>query len=72
MPVRNPKELFVLLLSDTRQSTERSAKIYQEMSQAAQDPDVKEALESRAWISEKGLELNDASANRLKSGEQFW
>jgi ferritin-like metal-binding protein YciE len=55
MPVRNPKELFVLLLSDTRQSTERSAKIYQEMSQAAQDPDVKEALESRAWISEKDL-----------------
>src|SRR5579864_4897719 len=59
MPVKNPKELFVTLLSDVRQSTERSAKIYQEISQAAQDPDVKEALESRAWISEKDLSAID-------------
>src|ERR1700749_1508389 len=55
MTVKNPKELFVMLLSDARQSTERSTKIYQEISQAAQDPDVKEALESRAWIAEKDL-----------------
>lgn len=55
MPVKNPKEVFVLLLSNVRQGTERSAKVYQEISQAAQDPDVKEALESRAWISEKDL-----------------
>jgi ferritin-like metal-binding protein YciE len=59
MPVKNAKELFVLLLSDVRQSTERSANIYQEISQAAQDPDVKEALESRAWISEKDLSAID-------------
>jgi ferritin-like metal-binding protein YciE len=55
MPVKNPRELFVMLLSDARQNTERSAKIYQEISQQAQDPDVKEALESRAWIAEKDL-----------------
>src|SRR6266481_8836972 len=55
MTVKNPKELFVMLLSDARQSTERSTKFYQEISQAAQDPDVKEALESRAWIAEKDL-----------------
>jgi ferritin-like metal-binding protein YciE len=55
MIVRSPKELFVMLLSDVRQSTERSAKIYREISQAAEDPDVKEALESRAWISDKDL-----------------
>src|SRR5258708_4258215 len=59
MPVRNPRELFVMLLSDARQSTERSAKIYQEISQAAQDPDIKEALESRAWITEKDLSAID-------------
>jgi ferritin-like metal-binding protein YciE len=59
MPVRTPKELFVILLSDTRQSTERSAKLYQEISQAALDPDIKEALESRAWISEKDLSAID-------------
>jgi ferritin-like metal-binding protein YciE len=59
MPVRNARELFVMLLSDARQSTERSAKIYQEISQAAQDPDIKEALESRAWITEKDLSAID-------------
>ena len=56
MTVKNPKELFVMLLSDARQSTERSTKFYREISQAAQDPDIKEALESRAWISEKDSE----------------
>ena len=59
MPVKNPRELFVMLLSDVRQSTERSAKIIQEISQQAQDPDVKEALESRAWIAEKDLSAID-------------
>jgi len=59
MPVRNPRELFVTLLSDARQNTERSAKIYQEISQQAQDPDIKEALESRAWITEKDLSAID-------------
>lgn len=59
MTVKNPKELFVMLLSDARQSTERSTKIYQEISQAAQDPDIKEALESRAWIAEKDLSAID-------------
>ena len=59
MIVKNQKELFVMLLSDARQNTERSTKLYQEISQAAQDPDVKEALESRAWISEKDLAAID-------------
>src|SRR5271168_4227361 len=59
MPVKSPRELFVTLLSDIRQNTERSIKIYQEISQAAQDPDIKEALESRAWISEKDLSAID-------------
>jgi ferritin-like metal-binding protein YciE len=59
MPTKTPREMFVTLLSDARQSTERSIRIYQEISQAAQDPDVKEALESRAWISEKDLSAID-------------
>ena len=50
---------FVTLLSDVRQNTERSAKLYQEISQAAQEPDIKEALESRAWIAEKDLSAID-------------
>ena len=59
MLVKNQKELFVMLLSDARQNAERSTKIYQEISQFAQDPDIKEALESRAWISEKDLAAID-------------
>ncbi len=59
MTAKNQKELFVMLLSDARQNTERSTKLYQEISQAAQDPDIKEALESRAWITEKDLAAID-------------
>ena len=59
MPIRTPREMFVTLLSEARLSTERSIRIYQEISQAAQDPDIKEALESRAWISEKDLSAID-------------
>src|SRR6516162_3465810 len=55
MPVKNPKELFVLLLSDARQGTERTTKILQEISQVAQDPEIKEALEARAFVSDQVL-----------------
>jgi ferritin-like metal-binding protein YciE len=59
MPVNNPKELFVQLLSGLRQGTERSTKVYQEISKFAEDPDVKEALEARAFVSEKVLATLD-------------
>jgi len=59
MSVKNPRELFVMLLSSARQNTERSAKIYQEISLQAQDTDIKELLESRAWIAEKDLSAID-------------
>ena len=59
MAPKNPKEIFVTLLSDVRQNTERAAKIYKEIGQIAQDPDIKEALEGRAFVSEKTLEKLD-------------
>ena len=59
MTVRNQGELFVQLLSGLRQGTERSTKIYQEISKHAEDPDVKEALEARAFVSEKVLATLD-------------
>jgi ferritin-like metal-binding protein YciE len=59
MPVNDPKELFVQLLSGLRQGTERSTKNYQEISKVAENPDIKEALESRAFISEKVLATLD-------------
>jgi ferritin-like metal-binding protein YciE len=59
MPAKNPKEVFITLLSDARQNTERSTKVYQEFSQIAQNPDIKEALEARAFVSQKNLEALD-------------
>lgn len=59
MPVQNAKELFVRLLSDLRQSTERSTKVYQELGQLANNPDIKEALEARATISGNDLATLD-------------
>jgi len=55
MPIKNPKELFVMLLSDARQGTERTTKILQEISQVAQDPEIKEALEARVFVSDQVL-----------------
>jgi ferritin-like metal-binding protein YciE len=59
MPIKNPKELFARLLSDVRQSAERSEKIYQEIGQLAQDQQIKEALEARAFVSGKMLATLD-------------
>lgn len=59
MPARDPKEVFLTLLSDVRQNTERAAKVYTEMGQMAQDPEIKEALEARAFVSQKTLEKLD-------------
>jgi len=52
MAARNPKEVFVQLLSNVRQGTERTTKVFQEISQIAQDPDIKEALEARVFVSD--------------------
>jgi ferritin-like metal-binding protein YciE len=59
MPVKTPRELFVMLLSDVRQGTEKAAKFYQEIGQMAQDPQIKEALEAREFVSEKTLATLD-------------
>ena len=55
MPANTPKEVFLTLLSDVRQSTEKAAKIYREIGQIAQDPEIKDAVEARAFISETTL-----------------
>ena len=68
MSVKNPKEFFVVLLSELRQGTERTTKIFQEISQVAQNPDIKEALEARAFVSDKVLATLDQCFKL--SGEQ--
>lgn len=60
MPAKNnPKDVFMMLLSDARTNTEQTAKMYQEFSQTAQDPNLQEVLEARAWVIEKNLETLD-------------
>jgi len=59
MAVNSPQEMFVLLLSDVRRKTERSAGFYQEVAKLAEDPDIKEAVEARAFVAEKSLDKID-------------
>ncbi len=59
MAIRTPKELFVLLLSHAREGTERSATAYDELSEVAQHPEIKEALEARAFVANQTLERLD-------------
>ncbi len=59
MAVNNPKEMFVRMLSDLRQGTEQGTKVLQELSQIAENPEVKEALEARVFVAEKTLATLD-------------
>ena len=59
MPVKNPKELFVTLLSHVRHGTDRSAAIYKELGELAQNPEIQEALAARAFVSRQNLEKLD-------------
>jgi ferritin-like metal-binding protein YciE len=52
-------EVFVLLLSQLRSGTERSSKIYQELSQAVQEPRINEAIQARNLISTQILSRID-------------
>jgi ferritin-like metal-binding protein YciE len=59
MPIKTPKEVFVALLSDLRHGAERSQKIYEELGQAAQNDEIKEALDAREFISTQILSRLD-------------
>ena len=65
MAMKNPKEVFVLLLSDLRQGAESTTKIFQEMGRVVQDPDIKEALEARVFVSDKILDTLDECFKRI-------
>ena len=59
MSVNNPREVFVTLLSDVRRKTERSVDFFKELSKLAEEPEIKEAIEARAFVAEKSLEKID-------------
>ncbi len=59
MEISTPKDVFVALLSNVRQGAERSACIYNELGQLAQNPEIKEALDAREFISAQILSRID-------------
>ena len=59
MSIKTPKELFVMLLTDVRQGAEKAGKIYEEIGQLVPDPQIKEALQARAFVSGKVLDTLD-------------
>jgi ferritin-like metal-binding protein YciE len=59
MAVQDPKELFVKLLSNVRHAEERSTGILQELSEAVEDPDIKEAIESRIFLKNQTISTLD-------------
>ena len=65
MPAKDPKEVFTMILSDVRQSTERATKIYEEIGQVAQDPEIKQISEARALVSNQILAKLDECFNLI-------
>lgn len=57
--LKNQEEFFVQLLSNVKHGTERTTKIFQELAQFVEDPDIKETLEARVFISDNILERLD-------------
>jgi ferritin-like metal-binding protein YciE len=55
MPVKNPRELFITMLSHVRHGTERSAAVYKELGELAQNPEIQDALDARAFVSQQTL-----------------
>ena len=51
MPITSPKELVISMLSELRHGAERSQSIYEELGQAAQNPQIKEAMDARHMVS---------------------
>jgi len=52
-------ETFVKLLSHARQTAERSSTIYEELAKAAEDDEIKQALNARAFVRTTQLEKID-------------
>ena len=65
MPAKNPKEAFLFLLSNVRQAQERTTTILDEISKVATHPEIKEALESRHFVSEKIVSTLDEAFKML-------
>ena len=65
MPIRNPRELFVRILSHARHGTERSETIYKDLSEMAQNLEIQQALAARAFVSHQSLERIDEAFKQI-------
>jgi ferritin-like metal-binding protein YciE len=59
MPITSMNEIVVSMLSELRHGAERCQPIYQELAQAIQSPQIKEALKSRGMIASQVLSRLD-------------
>jgi len=55
MPIQNAEDLFVTMLSKVHGSEQRLQKVVDELSQAAQDQDVKDILSVRAYLTQQNV-----------------
>ena len=55
MPAKTPKEVFLMLLSNVRNRTERQSEIYQEIGKHAEGPEINEAIGAQAFVSKQSL-----------------
>ena len=65
MPVKNSREFFVLMLSQLREGTQRTSDTLKELSKLAQNDEISEALEARAFAVEKTVEKLDEAFRLL-------
>ena len=59
MPIKTPRELCISMLSELRHGAERSKKVYEELGEAAQNPEIKEALDARELVSSQTINRLD-------------
>ena len=67
MPVRTPKEVFLMLLSEVRNRTERQSNIYQEIGNHAEEPEIREAIEARLDVNARRTSPNSTNASVLSA-----
>ena len=59
MTVNDPKQVFLVLLSNVKEGVERSSNVYDEIAKAVEDPAIKEVLEARAFLKKSIAERLD-------------
>ena len=55
MAIQSAQDLFITVLSNVHAREQRSLQLWQEMSKLAQDEDVKEALDTRAYLTKQSI-----------------